>query len=45
MGNVFGRICLCVYLSIQTITFESLYIETFFGPEGRSIPEQYIDKV
>ena len=34
VGNVFGRVCLCVCLSVcpsvQTITFELLDIETSF---------------
>ena len=33
VGNVFGRVCLSVFLSVQAITFEPLNIETsfFFG--------------
>ena len=34
VGNVFGYVCLCfclsVFLSVQAITFEPLYIETSF---------------
>ena len=30
VGNVFGHVCLSVFLSVQAITFELLDIETSF---------------
>ena len=30
VGNVFGHVCLSVFLSVQAITFEPLDIETSF---------------
>ena len=32
VGNVFGHVCLSVFLSVQAITFELLDIETSFLP-------------
>ena len=31
VGNVFGHVCLSVFLSVQAITFEPLDIETLFS--------------
>ena len=30
VGNIFGHVCLSLFLSVQAITFESLDIETLF---------------
>ena len=30
VGNVFGHVCLSVFLSVQAITFETLDIDTLF---------------
>ena len=36
VGNVFGHVCLSVFLSVQAITFEPLDIETYFWYGGTS---------